>query len=121
MRGRWSIGSLYASIAGTLYSSALLLIPFVVLLLVFWWQGGLNVDGPEVDHLHWLATTITASRWLLWPFDYLAAALDPRQLSWSCCGKRFKPRAIPCAKHYAPAHISALTSSAATKPLRKNG
>jgi hypothetical protein len=75
MRGRWWIGSLYASIAGTLYSSALLLIPFVVLLLVFWWQGGLNVDGPEVDHLHWLATTITASRWLLWPFDALLLPL----------------------------------------------
>ena len=71
MRGHWWISSLYTSIPGTIYGSILLLIPFVVLIVSFWWLGGLRVDGPELDHLHWLTTTITASRWLLWPMDAL--------------------------------------------------
>ena len=71
MRGRWWISSLYTAIPGTLYTSVLLLVPFVVLILNFWWHGGLSLDGAEVDHLHWLSTTISASRWLLWPMDAL--------------------------------------------------
>lgn len=71
MRGRWWISSLYTAIPGTLYSSALLLVPFVVLILNFWWLGGLNLDGSEIDQLGWLGSTISISRWLLWPFDAL--------------------------------------------------
>lgn len=71
MRGRWWISSLFTAIPGTLYTSVLLLVPFLVLILTFWWLGGLSLDGAEVDHLHWLSTTISASRWLLWPMDAL--------------------------------------------------
>ena len=71
MRGRWWISSLYTSIPATIYGSILLLIPFVVLIVSFCWLGGLRVDGQELNHLHWLSTTITASRWLLWPMDAL--------------------------------------------------